>query len=304
MPTAAGKLFAPALSSRLLVIIALYALADVSPSAVAEPDRPAPGQREEKRAQLLQQMKEIAEGTDVRYQTGEHRPQLVASPVFRYDDQPRRFLDATMWVWTDAGRPVAFQKIEAMDRDRPQWATLFTSVTDEPLAVQWEQGREYRSTASGVDFQPLPDAPPVPAAKTARKLAARKLIRDFSARILTGIHPDVTEEMRLLPAPIFEYQDAESSSYQGGVFGLTTSGTNPDVLILLEPRLNEGALAWHFSVARMTTCGVTLKYVNAVVWKAEFCLPPATVFPTWTVFYTSRAEPTAQKIEPIQLERP
>ncbi|HVX12868.1 MAG TPA: hypothetical protein VHC22_16920 [Pirellulales bacterium] len=235
-------------------------------------------------------MRQLAEATVVRYQNSDRLPDLVDSPVFRYDDQPRRFLDATMWVWTDRGRPVGFQKIEAMARGRPQWATLFTSVAEDLLTVQWDDSREFRSSSPGVVFQPLSDAPKVPATSTMRKLEARKLVRDFSARILTDIGPNTTEEMRLLPAPIFEYADPGTKDFQGAVFGLTTSGTNPDVLILLEPRTADGKLIWHYSVGRMTTCGVTLKYRETVVWEAEFCLPPAHEFPTWTVFYAPREE--------------
>ncbi|HWB09835.1 MAG TPA: hypothetical protein VG826_11435 [Pirellulales bacterium] len=235
-------------------------------------------------------MRQLAQKTNVHYQENERKPQLLEAPVFRYDDQPRRFLDATMWVWTDGGRPVAFEKIEAMDRGRPQWATLFTSVSEGLLTVQWDESREYRSTSPGVDFRPLPSAPDVPARSSAQRLAAREVVRGFSARILTDVGPDKTEEMRLLPAPIFEYTDPETKQFRGAIFGLTTGGTNPDVLILLEPRESGAKSVWNYSVTRMTTCGVTLRYGEATVWKAEFCLPPANTFPTWTVFYTRRQE--------------
>ncbi|MGH7137596.1 MAG: hypothetical protein ACREHD_17760, partial [Pirellulales bacterium] len=103
-----------AVATRRPELTALVIFALTLPTAADESERAATDRREEKRSQLLQQMKALAESTQVRYQTGDRRPQLIGSPVFRYDDQPRRFLDATMWVWTDNGRPVAFQKVEAM----------------------------------------------------------------------------------------------------------------------------------------------------------------------------------------------
>src|SRR5262245_55114821 len=78
-----------------------------------------PGRADEKadrlaqRQELLAQMQGLAEKTSVKYTNGESPIKLVDKPVFRYDDQPRRFIDATMWIWTDGGRPVACQKIEA-----------------------------------------------------------------------------------------------------------------------------------------------------------------------------------------------
>src|SRR4029450_9998270 len=72
-------------------------------------------QTELRRAQLGAGRKSLAKQTKVNYQGSTSPLKLNDKPVFRYDDQPRRFIDATMWVWTDQGRPMAFQKIEAVE---------------------------------------------------------------------------------------------------------------------------------------------------------------------------------------------
>src|SRR5215469_1687521 len=279
-----------AVSLILFVGLSLPVVAPFSTAAGAEGGNDE--NRERQRAQLLEQMRARAEATSVRFQEGERQPKLTDAPVFRYDDQPRYFVDATMWVWTDRGRPVAFQKIEAMARAGPEWGHCFTSVAEGLLTVKWDDGRKYQSTEPGVEFLPLVDAPPVPAQNAARKLAARRLVRDFSARILTNERANTWEEMRLLPTPILEYRGPESDEYLGAVFGLTTNGTNPDALILLEPRDADGKLVWHYAAARMTTGGVVLKYADKTVWQVDFCPPRPTAFPTWTFFYTRREEPS------------
>lgn len=301
MPADARQLVDPASFLRRGTILVIFII--LSRCAAADPPSAAEEQREQQRAQLLEQMRLLARATNVRYQASghqpapTHRPKLVDSPVFRYDDQPRFFLDATMWVWTDANRPVAFEKIEVMSQDRPRWGYCLTSVSDRLLSVTWADGREYRSSAAGIDFRPLPDAPAAPARSAARKLGARKLARDFSARILTDDRANTSEEMRLLSTPIFEYDDPQTNSFLGAVFGLATSGTNPDVLFLLEPRDAGGESVWHYAVGRMTTGGVTLKYREAKVWEAEFCQPVPTAFPTWTFFTTLRDEPKTSETE-------
>ena len=254
--------------------------------------------RQQQRERLLAEMRSRAKQTQVRFEQGDRQPQFFDSPVFRYDDQPRFFLDATMWVWTDGIRPVAFEKIEAMAQDRAKWGYCFTSVADRLLTVKWGDGRQYRTTAPGAEFRPLPGDDAVPAQsaarkrearkREARKREARKLVRDFSARILTDDRSNTTEEMRLLPTPIFEYNAPETKDFRGAVFGLTTSGTNPDLLILLEPRDDAGIPAWHYAVGRMTIGGVTLKYREATVWQVDYCQPVPTAFPTWTFFFTPR----------------
>ena len=59
------------------------------------------------REKLLAEMRRLAEKTEVKLANQGELPELVTNPVFRYADQPRRFIDATVWVWTREGRPVA-----------------------------------------------------------------------------------------------------------------------------------------------------------------------------------------------------
>lgn len=243
---------------------------------------------QQQRERLLAQMRELAKQTQVRFQQGDRQPQLFASPVFRYDDQPRGFLDATMWLWTDNGRPVAFEKIEVMP---DKWQYCFTSASEKLLAVKWGDDREYHSTAPGIDFVPIVDFPAAPAAGPARKSAARKLARDFSARIFE-VYVDSSEEMRILPTPIFEYSDPQTKDFHGAVFSVAASGINPAALIVLEPRAADGRSVWHYAIARMTSCGVILKYRGNIVWQVEAHRAPPRDFPTWTFFYTPRRELT------------
>ncbi|HXT57921.1 MAG TPA: hypothetical protein VN699_04770 [Pirellulales bacterium] len=275
---------------RSIIGVCLLAAAAVVCAALAA--NLANGAEDDKRQQrerLLAEMRSRAKQTQVRFEQGDRQPQFFDSPVFRYDDQPRHFRDATMWVWTEGGRPVAFQKIEAMEEDPPRWGYCFSSVFDGLLAVRWGDGREYRSTARGAEFHLIPGESAAAARNTARKLQARKLVRNFSARILTDDLANTTEEMRLLPTPIYEYSVPETKSFLGAVFGFATSGTNPDVLILLEPRdAAGGESVWHYAACRMTAGGVKLKYRDETVWEVEYCRPVPTAFPTWTFFNALR----------------
>src|SRR5262245_20700702 len=87
---------------------------------------------ERRREELLKQMRALAEKTRIAIKGSDRQPEFLKSPIFRYDDQPRRFIDATIWAWTDQGRPVAFQKIEAVEFGDPAapdstWQYCFAS---------------------------------------------------------------------------------------------------------------------------------------------------------------------------------
>src|SRR4029453_2608237 len=198
-------------------------------------------QTELRRAQLVAEMQSLAQQTKVNYQGSTPSLKLNDKPVFRYDDQPRRFIDATMWVWTDQGRPMAFQKIEAVeygDLAAPNalWQFCFASTASDLLNVEWPEKRTFRSSEPGIAFAPLAAAPAVAEGNAQRKGQARDLSRKFTGRIVTSPKANISQEMRLLTTPIFEYADPETKEFRGSVFGLSTNGTNPDVLIVLEVR--------------------------------------------------------------------
>ncbi|HWB11419.1 MAG TPA: hypothetical protein VG826_19470 [Pirellulales bacterium] len=262
-------------------ILTSLAAADELPRADEQQEQ---RQRQQERERLLAKMRELAKQTQLRFQQGDRQPQLVESPVFRYDDQPRHFLDATLWTWTDQGRPVAFQKVEAMESRPLTWQYCFTSVSEELLDVQWAGKGRFQSTSPGIEFRRLTDAPAVAAGSAQRKRQARELAREFSARIVIDPVNNRTDAMRFLPTPIFEYAEAPTTMFRGAVFGLTTNGTNPDLLLLLEARREDGGLHWNYAAARMTTGGLTLRYREVPVWEAEFVAPRSTHFPTWTFF--------------------
>src|SRR4029453_18841002 len=149
-------------------------------------------QTELRRAQLVAEMQSLAQQTKVNYQGSTPSLKLNDKPVFRYDDQPRRFIDATMWVWTDQGRPMAFQKIEAVeygDLTSPNalWQFCFASTAPDLLNVQWPEKRTFRSSEPGFVFPPPTAAPAVAEGTAQRKRQARYPARKSTGRIVP--HP-------------------------------------------------------------------------------------------------------------------
>jgi hypothetical protein len=275
------------MSPRILLVAIVHCAIVSSISASADE------KTERRRAEFLAQMRTLAEQTEIRLAKGDAKPELVKDPVFRYDDQPRRFIDATIWAWTDQGRPVAFQKIEAIEygeADAPSalWQYCFASVSPGLLTAQWPQERRFRATDPGVAFRPLADSPEIPEGNTQRKRQARELARKFSARIVTSPKNNIRQEMRLLTTPIFEYAHPKTKEYLGAVYGFSTNGTNPDLLVVLEIHKEKGALRWRYAPARMTCCAVNLAYEDSEVWNVDWVNGSDAPFPTWTFFATPR----------------
>lgn len=264
----------------------LFAVALLVPGLGPTADEP----REKQRAALLEQMRAIAQGTKVEFTSGNEKLELLDKPVFRYDDQPRGFVDATMWTWANDGRPIVLQKVEAMiaiDTGLPRWGFCFTSLAEQTVRSQWKHGRKYQTREAGVTFKPVPESPAVADKATSRKRQLRDIARNFSARIIINPRNNTTQEMRLLTTPLYEYDGADKLP-KGAVFGFSTNGTNPDLVIVTETREVDDKLAWHYAPARMTTGGLTVKYNGEVVWTAEFSEPGVSDYPNWTSFSIPR----------------
>src|SRR5262245_2195517 len=166
----------------------------------------------------------------------EQRAELVPSPVFRYSDEERLIPDATLWVWTRNARPVAFQKVEGNNQGAPKWTICFASLSEGLIKVVWQSGREYAARTPGVTFKPFPKAEAPTATARARTVQLRALKERFTGRL--GVNDDGTggAETRTMAKPLFEYVDPQSKLPLGAIFGMSSTGTNPDLLLLIEAR--------------------------------------------------------------------
>ena len=70
---------------------------------------------------------------------------------------------------------------------------------------------------------------------------------------------------------------------------MTATGTNPDVLLLIEAREDaEGELHWEYAGAQMTTSGVTLQLNDEIVWERPGVANNNNVQENWTFYFLRR----------------
>ncbi|MBW3540910.1 MAG: hypothetical protein KY476_11620 [Planctomycetes bacterium] len=273
----------------LLLTVVLWSL--VTCLSANEPVR---GAEDGDGERLLKAMRQLADGTIIRQKDSPDSDSftLVDKPVFRYSDQPRRIVDATLWVWTDGVRPVALQKVEAYVRNgEPAWTICFASFSPELLEVRWPD-RTLVCKRPGLVLEPLPDPPALAEGEAARSLQLRRAARRFSSRIVHDPRNDVVEQMRLLPRPIYEYANDEAGLLAGAIFGLASNGTNPDAYLVIEVTRDEtGAAAWQYGVVRMTSGGVTVSLDDREVWTSEWLHPSPLPRESWMFFFLPRNVP-------------
>ncbi|HLJ10484.1 MAG TPA: hypothetical protein VKU82_04810 [Planctomycetaceae bacterium] len=240
-------------------------------------------------------MRSFAEETAIRLPAAdnetEERAQLVPNPVFRYSDEERFIPDATLWVWTRDSRPVAFQKVEGNNHGGGQaWTICFASLSEGLVDVRWRGGRRYAARTPGVKFKPIPKAD-APAENARLRIVQIKTLKDrFTGRLGVDAEGKGGAETRIIAKPIFEYADPKSKLPMGAIFGMSSTGTNPDLLLLIEARPDgTGGLRWEYAHARMTSASLIVRLDDAEIW-SEMGVSSRD-FDNWTFHFLRRDFP-------------
>jgi hypothetical protein len=239
-----------------------------SPAAAAEPDSPAEAgaaaadadadAAAAAREARLQAMRKIAERFTVQpADPAAKAAPLIETPLMRFNDPARDFHDATLWGWGEKGRPLCLLAVEQYgDNSWFECISLAERQADATFAMSADK-LNWRPQASGVELKPFPDAAP-PAAKAPRRLAQMKeLLERLSVHEVgrTGSR----YELRLMPKPLFRYDDADADVQDGAIFAFAY-GTNPELLAILEARGKAAEMQWLIGFAR---CGTAEPHVVA-----------------------------------------
>ncbi|MBS0204771.1 MAG: hypothetical protein JSS49_17840 [Planctomycetes bacterium] len=262
----------------VLLFVAILAGNDSTTFADGDKNDEADGANAKRSARLVS-MRELARQFEMKASgsTGDATFELRPEPIFRYSDQPRGFEDATLWSWNPAGstgRPAVIAKVEAAITPArvPYWHFCVTSLADQLVSADFEGSRRMKSTKPGVSFHTIPRAPATADKPLPRQRQMKELVARFAATIV-NTHPDTKkpdpQEMRLLVTPIHRYAEESKGLQDGTIFGLTTNGTNPDMLIVIESQGATLAKAeWKYAIVKMTIAEVHVRLDGTEVWQS------------------------------------
>ena len=211
------------------------------------------------------------------------KPQLVTTPVFRYSDEVRRIEDAGIWLWTERGRPVAAMKVEHYQPGiHPrQWLYCFASLSPELVSAEWKGDPDFRARKPGVTWRRLDDKPAT--TRAARLVQMREIARRISAEIMD--FENNVRQMRLLPRPLYRYDESLGNTEDGALFGFTGTGTNPDMILLVDLTKDDG---WRIGFAGMTADGLTARLADKAIWSVPHAGGKGFVFDNWTWFLPAK----------------
>jgi hypothetical protein len=196
--------------------------------------------------------------------------ELKKEPVFEWSNPTREGVQqGVVFLWLRDGRPAAIGSIFSQQHDKPSGRQIvheFHALDVDKLVVTRPKGvLNQWKPESGLVRKELIDAPAPAATPAARLLQMRKLAQEF-----TGHETDDEGkrwDLRLLPTQLYRYPTARIGVIDGALFTLVSSaGTDPEVVLLIEIREEKGKLLWEYACGRFSDRNLYVKRNDKEVW--------------------------------------
>jgi hypothetical protein len=196
--------------------------------------------------------------------------ELKKEPIFEWSNPTRQGLQqGVIFLWLRDGRPSALGCVFSQPHDKPVGRQIIHemhALDPEKLIVTPRRNalNEWKPQA-GLARKELADAPVPAATPPARLLQMRRLAQEFTGHEMDD--EGKRWELRLLPAPLYRYPEAKSGVIDGAIFTLvSTAGTDPEVLLLIEAREEGGKLRWEYACGRFSDRSLYVQRNDKEVW--------------------------------------
>src|SRR5688572_23295481 len=205
-----------ALIVTIILPIALLRAEDAEKKLAADESKA----EELRRAGYVQAMRTFAEGLKVVHvaDTGDTECKMVEDSVLNWSDSARHpdlIVPGTTWIWHRKGRPKFIAEIYGRVDSVGVWNLFACNLSFDQLRVS--DGATNRTLAKSY-YEPkeISGAPVVAKTKSERTFQMRRLADRFDAHQFW----EERFELRLLPKPIYRYDDVDSGILDGAVYAL------------------------------------------------------------------------------------
>ena len=240
-------------------------------------------------ARRLAAMKKSIESVELTIgKTGTDKLIRVDDPIQRWSNPIVRIVDATVFLWTQDGRPAVVSQVADVTGEG-LWQE-FQSLTTEPLQGIRDGQSYWTPTAAGINWMHAPTMEPPAATAGLRRIQMRKIAEKY--RVSDVFEFKKPYQLRLLPTPLYRYATPKAGVLDGALFSYAL-GTDPEVLLLIESQKVDDADTWMVAFARLTgfACRATLD--ENEVWSCKVLPFP---YPTDATFFSVQvAQPNRGK---------
>lgn len=216
-------------------------------------------------------VKEISEYSIAVESSPKTKLELTKEAIFEWSNPVRQGLQqGVVYLWLRDGRPAALGCIFSEPEGRLKGRKVvheFHALDTEKLVVNRPKALNEWKPQAGLERKELPGAGVPAATAGARLVQMRRLAQEF-----TGYEEDGDGkrwDLRLLPAPLYRYPAAKTGVVDGALFTLvSTAGTDPEVLLLIEAKETDGKLRWDYACGRFSDRSLYVQRKDKEIWSS------------------------------------
>ena len=238
-------------------------------SLKAEDPQPETPQQKLAKRLLALHTSDAAEYTIYRDAARIDKLELRREPIYNWTNVLRSGgQSGAVFVWLYRGRPEAVGSIFSYPgkKNSGQRTILHELHTLSPQVLQPVRDATNRwQPKAGIILKPIPGAPDPADSPRLRLVQMRELARDFSAHSVD--YDEKTWELRMLPQPLYRYDSTDPAVIDGALFTFVTSaGTDPEVIVLLDSRQTDSGPKWLYAVCRFSDHNLQVKLKGTEIW--------------------------------------
>jgi hypothetical protein len=216
-------------------------------------------------------VKEAAEYSLAVESAPEKKLETMKEPVFEWSNPVRSGLQqGVIFLWLRDGRPAALGSIFSQPEEKLPGRRLmheFHALDRDKLLVSRHNAWNEWKPQAGLERKELPDAGVPAGTPGARLVQMRRLAQEFSGHEFDN--EGKRWELRLLPQPLYRYPSARTGVVDGALFTLvSTAGTDPEVLLLIEAKEDGGKLHWEYACGRFSDRNLHVRRKDKEVWSS------------------------------------
>ena len=210
----------------------------------------------------------------IRFADGSEDFKRSPRSLLRWSNAVRNRTFGDTYIWTHKGCAKAIVSLFVIV-DRRIVSAECQSLSSRPLEMKRDGEAVWTPKVAGVEWKKLAGVP-APTEKPFQRLVQLNAIaRQFKADFAPHTAPEEFTQLRLLPKPLYRYESEDPEVIDGAVYGFVDS-TDPEVLLLIEAREQDGKRSWVYSPARSRHDHLRVYQKNKIDWEVPQLAPPWT----------------------------
>lgn len=190
---------------------------------------------------------------------------LVAKPILRYSDPGGITTDASIWAWSNKGRPAILAGIFFLNQEEkgPKWSCELLSLADDPVTVLSQAGWSWSPAKADLKWLPIAGVPGDSERQRLRQM--KEIAEQYEVTTSEGTQKS---QLRLMIQPLYRYADEERGLIDGAIFSYAAD-TNPETLLILECRKTADSPDWRAAFVRFGANICQARQDDEVVWECK-----------------------------------